>query len=199
VRAEAGHGAAPWESSFSNGASLPRFDLAATSLMLLAGCSERSSERVEAATEAFARRSGASCPGRSVSTITSGCRQAPCTWPARIPARSLVRTSWLCCAGWKLIWKRQGSALLEHAVADFQDYLDKSMGVRVEVEGRDSLKNWQSLGPAIVVGTREQLPGCGTALQGPKDYEIAVTPERVTVCGTTTAGRCTGSTTSRGG
>ncbi len=66
---------------------------------------------------------------------------------------------------------------------DFQDYLDKSMQVRVEVEGRDSLEDWQSLGRSIVVGTRDQLPGCGTALKGPKDYEIVATPERLTVCG----------------
>ena len=30
---------------------------------------------------------------------------------------------------------------------------------------------------------REQMPGCGTALKGPKDYEILATPERLTVCG----------------
>ena len=85
--------------------------------------------------------------------------------------------------GWKLVWNQRSSPVLQNAVQDFQDYLDKSMGVRVEVEGRDSLEGWQSLGRSIVVGTRDQLPGCGTALKGPKDYEIVATPERLTVCG----------------
>src|SRR5207244_559208 len=52
-----------------------------------------------------------------------------------------------------------------------------------EVEGRPSLESWKDLSRSIVVGTREQLPTCGAALKGPKDYEIFATPERVTVCG----------------
>ncbi|HPO13960.1 MAG TPA: hypothetical protein PLI09_10980 [Candidatus Hydrogenedentes bacterium] len=85
--------------------------------------------------------------------------------------------------GWKLIWNTQDSPVLQNAVEDFQDYLSVSMGVQVELEGRDSLQGWQALTHRIVVGTREQLPGCGLTLTGPKDYEITVTPERVTVCG----------------
>ena len=57
------------------------------------------------------------------------------------------------------------------------------MHVRVEIEGRDSLENWQTLDQSIIVGTRDQLPGCGAKLNGPKDYEITVTPERITICG----------------
>ena len=57
------------------------------------------------------------------------------------------------------------------------------MRVQLEVEGRDSLDGWQSLTRCIVVGTRDQLPDCGTALKGPKDYEIVATPQRLTVCG----------------
>ena len=85
--------------------------------------------------------------------------------------------------GWKLIWNQHSSPILQNAVQDFQDYLTKSMQVHAEVEGRDSLEGWQNLNRSIVVGTREQMPGCGTALKGPKDYEIIVTPERVVVCG----------------
>ena len=80
--------------------------------------------------------------------------------------------------GWKLVWNQRSSAVLRNAVQDFQDYLAKSMGVHVKVEGRDSLEGWQSLGRSIVVGTRDQLLGCGTTLKGPKDYEIVATPER---------------------
>ena len=85
--------------------------------------------------------------------------------------------------GWKLIWNQHSSPVLQDAVQDFQDYLAKSMDVRVEVEGRNSLKGWQRLGRSIVVGTRDQMPGCGTVLKGPKDYEIVATPERLVVCG----------------
>ena len=80
--------------------------------------------------------------------------------------------------GWKLVWRRQGPALLQNAVRDFQDYLEKSMQVRVELDGRDSPEDWRRLERSIIVGTRDQLPGCGTTLKGPKDYEITATPER---------------------
>jgi len=85
--------------------------------------------------------------------------------------------------GWKLVWDQHSGVVLQNAVHDFQDYLKTSMGVQVEVEGRDTLDGWQGLTQCIVAGTREQLPGCGAALTAPKDYEIIATPERVTVCG----------------
>ncbi|MEO6807749.1 MAG: hypothetical protein ABI353_01370, partial [Isosphaeraceae bacterium] len=85
--------------------------------------------------------------------------------------------------GWKLVWDQRSSPVLQGAVHDFQDYLDTSMGVTVTLDGRDSLKNWQEDQRSIVVGTRDQLPGAGGSLKGPKDYEIVVTPERVVVCG----------------
>ena len=85
--------------------------------------------------------------------------------------------------GWKLVWSPSGGEILRNAVLDFQDYLKVSMCVSVELEERTSLDGWQELSRVIVVGTREQLPGCGEALKGPKDYRLSVTPERVTVCG----------------
>jgi hypothetical protein len=85
--------------------------------------------------------------------------------------------------GWKLVWSQRSSPMLQNAVRDFQDYLDKSMGVQVEAESRVSLDSWKSLGRSIVVGTRDQMSGCGTTLKGPKDYEIVAMPERLTVCG----------------
>jgi len=85
--------------------------------------------------------------------------------------------------GWKLVWPRHSSPMLQHAVRDFQDYLEKSMQVRVELDGRDSMPGWRRLDRSIVVGTRDQLPGCGTALKRAKDYEIVATPERLVVCG----------------
>jgi len=85
--------------------------------------------------------------------------------------------------GWRLVWDCRSSPVLGNAVRDFQDYLAVSMGVQVEVEDRDSLTDWAGLKRCLVVGTREQLPGCGAELTGPKDYEIVVNPEQVTVCG----------------
>ncbi len=85
--------------------------------------------------------------------------------------------------GWKLVWNQKSSPVLETAVADLQDYLATSMSVQINVEGRDSLDGWQDLKQCVVVGTRDQMPGCGAALKKPKDYEIVVTPQRVIVCG----------------
>jgi len=85
--------------------------------------------------------------------------------------------------GWTLVWNRHSSPMLENAARDFQDYLQTSMEVRVTAESRDSLEQWERLRRTIVVGTRDQLPGCGSQFRGPKDYQILVSPDRLTVCG----------------
>lgn len=85
--------------------------------------------------------------------------------------------------GWRLVWMSTESPLVAGAVADLQDYLSVAMGVQVSIEGRDSLDGWSDLEKVIVVGTRNTLPGRGIELTGQKDYEITVTPERITVCG----------------
>ena len=85
--------------------------------------------------------------------------------------------------GWKLIWNKDNPIFLQNAIHDYQDYLEKSQNVNVDPEESNSLKEWQNLSQSIVVGTREQLPGCGLALRTPKDYEIVTTPERIVVCG----------------
>jgi hypothetical protein len=85
--------------------------------------------------------------------------------------------------GWKLISNPGNSIILQTAVSDFQDYLDKSQNVKVKGEERNSLEEWRSFGQSIVVGTREQLPGCGLTLKAKKDYEIVVTPVQIIVCG----------------
>jgi hypothetical protein len=85
--------------------------------------------------------------------------------------------------GWKLIRKRESSVIIQNAINDFQDYLNKSHDVKVEVADYDSLINWNNLSQSIVVGTRDQLPGCGLTLKSKKDYEISVAPEQIIVCG----------------
>ncbi|MBK8883447.1 MAG: twin-arginine translocation signal domain-containing protein [Bacteroidales bacterium] len=63
--------------------------------------------------------------------------------------------------GWKLIYNREGSVIIRNAVIDFQDYLDKSHDIKVEVEENDSLINWNELNQSIVVGTPAQLRDAG--------------------------------------
>lgn len=85
--------------------------------------------------------------------------------------------------GWKIISAAGGGVVLENAMDDFRDYLEVSHGVLTSTESLKSLQNWKKLKRCLVVGTKEQLPGCGDTLKGPKDYEIQVTPARIVVCG----------------
>jgi hypothetical protein len=85
--------------------------------------------------------------------------------------------------GWKIVCKTGNSAVLKNAVLDFQDYLAKSQNVKIDFQEREALGDWQNLRQCFVVGTREQLTGCGDALTGPKDYDIKITSESVIICG----------------
>jgi hypothetical protein len=57
------------------------------------------------------------------------------------------------------------------------------MQVDMVLEARESLDDWRNMTESIVVGTREQLPGCGGDLERSKDYRIIVWPRNVAVCG----------------
>lgn len=85
--------------------------------------------------------------------------------------------------GWSLVMLSGGSIILSGAVQDVQDYFKTSMGVDIRIEEQDSLRNWEKMDSCIVVGTRDQLPGCGRELKGPKDYEIIVADDRIVICG----------------
>ena len=138
----------------------------------------------EVTTEAFARETVSVLPQEKPYDYHKRLSNGPIHVPRRDPEAKLQAGELaLPEQGWKLIWNQHSSPVLQNAVQDVQDYLAKSMDVRMEVEGRDSLEGWQSLNRSVVVGTRDQMPGCGAALTGPKDYEIVVTPERLTVCG----------------
>ncbi|MDD4868960.1 MAG: hypothetical protein PHR77_00265 [Kiritimatiellae bacterium] len=141
--------------------------------------------RGKTTTEAFARELARALPEEQPYDYHKRLTESPVHVAARrdLEAKPRADEMILPDQGWKLVWNKNSSVILKNAVQDFQDYLNKSMGVRVEVENRDSLEGWQGLGKSIVVGTRDQLSGGGTALKGPKDYEIIVTPERLTVCG----------------
>jgi hypothetical protein len=140
--------------------------------------------RAEVTTEVFAREVARVLPEEKPYAYHERLSKGPVHVLRRsTDARKQSHEMALSDGGWKIIWNQRSSPVLQGAVRDFQDYIDKSMGVRVTVEGRDSLKGWQDLRQSVVVGTRAQMPECGTALKGPKDYEIVVAPERVTVCG----------------
>ena len=123
--------------------------LAGAGLTLLAGCSRPSPEAVqgEASADFFAREVERALPQEELydyhkrltgkvlctrrgATPKPGPRPEEMTLPAQ---------------GWKLVWNQRSSPILQDAVRDFQDYLDKSMGVHVELEGRESLEGWESL------------------------------------------------------
>ena len=110
--------------------------------------------------------------------------EGPVHFPRRDPAaKPHAGEMALPAQGWTLVWNSHSSPVLENAARDFQDYLQKSMQVRVTAEARDSLETWKNLKRTIVAGTRDHLPGCGSELKGRKDYELSVSPDRVTVCG----------------
>ncbi len=85
--------------------------------------------------------------------------------------------------GWNIISHSGTGIIIKNAVEDFCDYLKVSHNINVIQEHLNDLDKWKRLKRSIIVGTKEQLPGCGNALKGPKDYEIQVTPGRIVVCG----------------
>jgi hypothetical protein len=91
-------------------------------------------------------------------------------------------------AGWSLFIQSDAGMPLRNAASDLQSFLNESMDVRIRLETRKSITGWPKLSRAIVAGTRHQMPGCGAALSSPKDYQIVVSPERITVCGFDEAG-----------
>ncbi len=138
----------------------------------------------ELPTDAFAREVARVLPEEELYDYHKRLSEGPVHVPRRDPeAKPSADELALPDQGWKLVWNPQSGAVLDTAVQDFRDYLKTSMELDVAIEGRDSLEGWQNLSQCIVAGTREQLPGCGEALKGPKDYQIVVTPERITVCG----------------
>lgn len=90
--------------------------------------------------------------------------------------------------GWKLLFISPQTAGLATAIEDLVTYFDKTMGVSLNAEGQSSLRSWRNTRSCIIVGTREQLPGCGTTLRQTKDYEITTTGKQIVICGYDEAG-----------
>lgn len=96
----------------------------------------------------------------------------PADGEMRIPAK-----------GWKLQIRSDIGPPLEEAVRELQSYLETAMRTHVSIEQRTSLEDWSGSRDSIVIGTRDQLPGCGGALKQSKDYQIIATPQHAVVCG----------------
>jgi hypothetical protein len=90
--------------------------------------------------------------------------------------------------GWKIAYIKPQSPGLSTAINDAKVFFDKSMGVSLTIETQVSLSNWKKLKSSIVVGTRDQLPGCGTTLNHSKDYEIIANDRQIIICGYDEAG-----------
>ncbi len=85
--------------------------------------------------------------------------------------------------GWTVLFHEDAGAILRYGTKDFREYLKVSMDVQVGLSQRASLDDWAEQTGVVVAGTRDQLPGLGQTLKGPKDYEIHVSPQQVVVCG----------------
>jgi len=112
--------------------------------------------------------------------LTNSPVHAPRRNPAAVPSDEELTIP---ATGWQLQFPATSAPLVQHAVQDFQDYLQQSMDAAITPEAATSLADWRERSECIVVGTPADLPGMGTELKGPKDYEITVADGRITVCG----------------
>lgn len=80
-------------------------------------------------------------------------------------------------------YRSEPTGLVEQGVNDFKAYMATAMGLEIRTEARDTLGNLKSSETAVLVGTREQLPGFGTTLKSPKSYEIVKSKKGLVVCG----------------
>ena len=95
-------------------------------------------------TEEFAREVERVLPEEKPYAHHEHLSKGPVHVPRRDPdARGTPDELVLADRGWKIVWNRGSSPVLQGAVRDFQDYLDRSMQVAVTIEGRDSLEQWQ--------------------------------------------------------
>ena len=90
--------------------------------------------------------------------------------------------------GWAVVISSRAANPLREAARGLRSYLLSNMQVELELQERPALAGATSGTRAIYAGTRDDLAGCGAALKAPKDYQIAVSSDRVVVCGYDEAG-----------
>ena len=140
--------------------------------------------QAEATTEAFAREVERVLPEEQLYDYHKRLSEGPVHVPRRdTEARKQPGELELPERGWKLVWCRQSSPLLQDAVRDFQDYLEKSMQVRVELDGRDSLEGWLAWTGALSSARATSCPAAGQHSKLRRIMRSSPTPERLVVCG----------------
>ena len=86
-------------------------------------------------------------------------------------------------SGWSIVIPTGAGIVLQTAAAEFRDYLNRSMQVRMDLRTEDTLASWAGRKGAIVAGAGAQMPGCGVNLRAKKDYRIVASPGSVAICG----------------
>ena len=111
-------------------------------------------------------------------------KEGPIHRPRRDPAAEVSSDEVsLDAGGWKLLAAGEEDGVLAVAANDFSDYLEVAMQAPAALELSSSLENWDDAERAIVVGTKDTLPGCGAGLEGSKDYALDFSDRRLLVCG----------------
>jgi len=90
--------------------------------------------------------------------------------------------------GWSLLINADAGTPLREAARSLQLFLRNNMNVHLGIKEGTSGPSFRGLSRTIVAGSRSQVSGCSTDLDGPKDYQIAVKPELIVVCGYDEAG-----------
>ena len=90
--------------------------------------------------------------------------------------------------GWSLLINSGAGTPLREAARSLQLFLRNNMNVHVSIKEWTSGPSFGGLSRAIVAGSRSQVSGCSTDLDGPKDYQITVKAGLIVVCGYDEAG-----------
>lgn len=85
--------------------------------------------------------------------------------------------------GWVIELPDDATLPLVTAGEELQRYLKEAMGVTVELKRTAHSGEGRTRQKVIVAAARDKMPGCGELLKAPKDYQISVANNAVTVCG----------------
>ena len=88
------------------------------------------------------------------------------------------------CHGWRIVVPQHATSYLVRVGQDLQDYLFRSMGVSallIQAPVREVLS--QSEPNAIILATREVLPGIGSSLRVPRSVRLVCRKDAIVVCG----------------
>jgi len=148
--------------------------------------------QAEATTEAFAREVERVLPEENLYDYHKRLSEGPCTWRGGTRKSASSRRAGAARAG---LEAGLAPAELAHAPgcgAGLPGLSGKVDAGASRVGRPGSMEGWRRPDRSIVVGTRDQLPGCGTTLKAPKDYESSPRRSGSWYVATTSGERCTG-------